>query len=120
MKNELEPDSSTSALIDRLEQEHSAMLRDSSGHDLLWLWFSLSYASFCVMPRVLMHAMPDEWQRDMARLLREWEGAWNWPEDFDGCRVQVKKNGKLVRTPEWLTNYRHPDRAFIESLRRKP
>lgn len=26
--------------------------------------------------------------------------------------------GKLIRTPDWLINYRHPDKAMIESLRR--
>lgn len=89
-----------------------------TGHDDLWLWFELSRASFCVLPRAFMHAMPDEWQRDMARLLNEWDEAWSWPDDFDGCRVRVKKGGRLVPTPEWLINYRRPDQRFIESLRR--
>ena len=28
-------------------------------------WFGLSYASFLTLPRVLMEAMPEEWQRKM-------------------------------------------------------
>lgn len=91
-----------------------------TGYDDLWLWFALSRSSFCVMPRAFMHAMPDEWQRDMARLLNEWDDTWRWPDDFDGCRVQVKKGSRLTKTPDWLINYRHPDMQFIESLRRKP
>ena len=35
----------------------------------LQLWFGLSYASFCVMPRVFMEAMPPEWQGKMAQWL---------------------------------------------------
>ncbi|EOT7147019.1 hypothetical protein ACY3JQ_004601, partial [Shigella flexneri] len=27
----------------------------------LQLWFGLTHASFCVMPRVFMEAMPPEW-----------------------------------------------------------
>ena len=35
----------------------------------LQLWFGLSYASFCVMPRVFMEAMPPEWEGKMAQWL---------------------------------------------------
>ncbi|EPM3960078.1 hypothetical protein ACTLNQ_004494, partial [Escherichia coli] len=38
----------------------------------LQLWFGLTHASFCVMPRVFMEAMPPEWQEKMAQLLFEY------------------------------------------------
>ncbi len=41
------------------------------GHDRLHNWFGLSYASFAILPRVLMNAMPDRWQGKMGELLKE-------------------------------------------------
>lgn len=79
-------------------------------------WFGLSYASFCVLPRVLMEAMPDEWQRQMAKLLNEYDDAFPNQPDI-GTRVQITKDKKLIKTPDWLINYRHPDRKAIDALR---
>ncbi len=88
-----------------------------SGHDKLWGWFGLSYSSFLIMPRVLMHEMPDEWQGKMADLLDEYDSTFrNWPDGM-GSRAQVTMNGKLAKTPDWLINYRHPDIASIEDLK---
>ena len=61
-------------------------------------WFGLSYASFCTIPRVLMEAMPDEWQEKMAILLHEYEEEFPNQPDL-GTRVQITKGGKLVKTP---------------------
>lgn len=86
----------------------------------LQLWFGLSRASFCVMPRVLMEAMPEEWQSKMAALLHEYS------ETFDTslggavheCIVSAKdRNGKFSRLPNAILNYRHPNKLFIDSLR---
>ena len=86
------------------------------GQDVLWEWFGLSYASWLTIPRVLLHAMPDEWQGEMAKLLNEYEDAFpNQPEL--GTRVQITKEGKLIKTPSWLLNYRHPDKEAIDKLR---
>ena len=90
------------------------------GHEQLWGWFSLSRASFCIMPRAFMHAMPDLWQRRMAALMREWDDTWNWGDDIDGCRAQATKGGRLTKMPDYIINYRHPERARIESMKRKP
>jgi len=84
----------------------------------LSLWFGLSYASFLTLPRVLMEAMPEEWQRKIAVLLNEYNNTFPNQPDI-GSRVQITKHGKLIKTPSWLTNYRHPDRKIINSLRRK-
>lgn len=85
-------------------------------HDLA-CWFGLDRNSFAVMPRVLMEAMPAEWQAKMAALLFDYTETWiNWP-DGSACRVQYEMHGKLAKMPEWLLNYRHPDRNQIERLR---
>lgn len=81
-------------------------------------WFGLSYSSFLTMPRVLMEAMPAEWQEKLALLLHEYDDTWdNWPEGW-GSRVTLTVNGKLAKMPGWVINYRHPDREAIEKLRR--
>ncbi len=63
-----------------------------------------------------MHEMPVEWQDKMAALLEEYDAAFpNQPEL--GTRVQVTQGGKLVKTPSWLLNYRHPEQDEIDKLR---
>lgn len=85
--------------------------------DDLQCWFGLSYASYLTLPRVLMEAMPERWQDDMAKLLREYDEAFPNQPDI-GTRVQVTDaQGKLMRTPDWLINYRRPDYDAIERLR---
>lgn len=93
-----------------------------SGREKLNLYFGLTYASWLTMPRALMSQMPDEWQGLMAKLLDEYEDTYtNWEalgiEGQIGTRVQVTADGKLVKTPVSLLNYRHPDRELIESLK---
>ena len=89
------------------------------GHQKLRIWFGLSYASFCVMPRVLMHEMPDEWQSKMADLLDQMD------KEFDNRRESeelftvrsIDKSGKMVAMPEWLKNYRYPNKDEINRFR---
>ena len=82
----------------------------------LWNWFGLSYASFLVLPRVLIHEMPTEWQDKMTELLEEYEDTFpNQPKL--GTRVQATKNGKLVKWPSWVLNYRHPDYEAIAEVK---
>lgn len=87
-----------------------------TGYDALWLWFSLSYASWLTLPRVLMHEMPDEWQDRMAELLREFDEAWD-SEGMPQSLVVARKDNKFTSWPEWLLNYRRPNRSEIERLR---
>ena len=82
----------------------------------LWDWFSLSRASFLVLPRVLMHEMPEEWQDNMVKLLDEYDETFTNQPNI-GTTVRITKNGKVIKTPEWLVNYRHPDRHKIEELK---
>jgi hypothetical protein len=88
-----------------------------SGYDALWGWFGLSYASFLTMPRVMMHAMPDDWQARMAQLCEEWDATWCNQPDI-GSRVQVTDGkGKLIKTPRWILNYRHPDTRQLDAMK---
>ncbi len=94
--------------------EHETI--DREGYDALWLWFGLTRASFLTLPRVMMHGMPNNWQRDMARLLNEFDDAFpNAPPI--GFTVRCTKNGKLVNTPECLINYRRPMLDEIDKMR---
>ncbi|AUR92983.1 hypothetical protein NVP1181O_19 [Vibrio phage 1.181.O._10N.286.46.C9] len=81
-------------------------------------WFGLSYSSFCVMPRVLMEDMPDEWQEKMAELLNQYDDAFDQSKvGIDGCRVQATMDNKLVKMPSELLNYRRPCQLFLDKVR---
>jgi hypothetical protein len=90
---------------------------EESGHDKLWEWFGLSHASWLTLPRVLMHAMSDEWQGKMAELLREYGEEFGGAEPDLEVYVSVKRDRSFCRIPEWLVGYRHPDGAAIEAAR---
>lgn len=90
-----------------------------SGKERLWNWFGLSHASFLVLPRVLMQEMPDEWQDKMTTLLDEFNNAFTNLEPNE-CQFAVRSvnlNGRLVKLPEWLKNYRHPDQERIKEVK---
>lgn len=82
----------------------------SSERKNLHLWFGLSYAAFLVMPRVAMMQMPEEWQEKMAELLNQYDETINTSAfGVKGCRVQaLTSEGKLMKMPDELLNYRHP------------
>lgn len=86
------------------------------GYQRLWGWFGLSRASFLTLPRVLMHEMSDEWQGKMTDLLEEYDESFpNQPEM--GTRVQCTDlSNKLTKFPNWILNYRRPDKGEIEKL----
>ena len=84
----------------------------------LGLWFGLSYASFAVLPRVLMEDMPERWQKQMARLLFEYDEAFDFSGmPFDGTTIRATKDGKIVGMPSWVKNYRHPEETEIAKIR---
>jgi hypothetical protein len=102
--------------------EHSEpeTAKPTKGYDALWGWFCLSYASWLVLPRCLMHAVPDRWQLRMAALLHEFN------ETFEGdgetsYNVKAMRDGKFVKMPHWASRhfYRHPDPKVIDSMRVK-
>lgn len=51
-------------------------------------WFELSYSSYLVLPRVLMHSMPLPWQQRMVACLEELRAAFGHVEQAPGYDVQ--------------------------------
>jgi hypothetical protein len=103
------------ALIDEVNAQHEAL----SGKDRLWCWYGLSRASWLTLPRVLMHEMPDEWQRRMAVLLEEFDEEFpNWTGDLH-FYVSARRGGKMTPLPAALCDYRHPHLHDIDALRRQ-
>jgi hypothetical protein len=82
----------------------------------LQCWFGLSYASWLTMPRVLMEAMPGDWQSRIAPLLWEYSEAWDTAR-LAAPYVLARNGNKFEAWPDWLLNYRHPDTAAIETVR---
>lgn len=93
---------------------------EDDGYQRLWLWFGLSRASFLTLPRVLMHAMTDDWQGRMAALLEDYYKQFPAGAGVDcDAKVIASKNGRFVKWPDWVLNYRHPDRAAIAAAEQK-
>tara|TARA_B100000902_G_C27315541_1_gene921082 strand:- start:3101 stop:3547 length:447 start_codon:yes stop_codon:yes gene_type:complete len=80
-------------------------------------WFGLSYATWLTIPRVLLEQMPTDWQLQFTHLLEQYENT--FPERPPiGTQVRVTdQRNKLIPTPEWVTNYRHPDQKFIDGMK---
>lgn len=91
------------------------VFHEAPGHAALWRHFGLSYASWLVLPRVLMHEMPDDWQARMAQLLAEVEREFPNQPDID-YSVSCSVGGKFVKIPDWVA-YRYPDTDTINSWR---
>ncbi|HHW2125229.1 TPA: hypothetical protein ACUUCH_000937 [Pseudomonas aeruginosa] len=100
------------------EQVKQAESSNTPGYDQLWGWFGLSRSAYAVLPRVMMHAMPDDWQARFAELMDEWDD--HWPNQPDiTTHVQIKQNNRFISTPPWLLNYRHPDHNQLNAMRGK-
>lgn len=65
-----------------------------------------------------MHEMPEDWQDKMADLLEEWDFTWD-SGDMPNPAVLARSSGKFCRWPEWLLNYRHPNRQAINGMKIK-
>jgi len=112
-------DESGKLIWDRIDAVCGVSVPESTDHDAtadLSCYFGLTYASWLTLPRVLMESMPERWKQSMARLLNEYDDAYTNQPAY-GTTVRVTKDGKMIRAPEWLINYRHPDRAMIEQIR---
>lgn len=108
---------------EKVEQLHKALgdwlanPHNGGSTETLARWWGLSYASWLTLPRVLMQAMPDEWQERAGVLLEEYSSAFpNTPDLTVGVTVRGP-DGKLVTMPAWLNNYRHPNRPEIDKCR---
>jgi hypothetical protein len=81
-------------------------------------WFSLSYASWLVLPRVVLQAMPVAWQRKLVGLLRELDETFDWEPKGGTFIVRFcDELGRVRSMPPGLSDYR---RGKVEHLRRKP
>ena len=86
-------------------------------------YFELSYASWLVMPRVLMEAMPDEWQERFVAILQEFDGVFDrdivWKNGYPFVRMKDSNTGKFISLEEThLPHYRHPSKDEINYFRR--
>lgn len=55
---------------------------ETTQHEAIHEWFSLSYANYLVCPRSVLQSMPDEWQQRFVTCLREMHQAFGhleWP-----------------------------------------
>jgi hypothetical protein len=80
-------------------------------------WFELSYASYLVLQRSLMEAMPVRWQLRFVRLMDEVKLEFDTRKIHSDFRVIAMDGNRFVQDP--LRFYRHVDRELIDSVRRK-
>ena len=90
------------------------------GRERLWKWFGMGRPAFLTLPRVMMHAMPDEWQDRAAKLLEEYDAAFPNPPDLGTVVMVTGPDGKIIKTPDWIVNYRSPFYPTINEMRRIP
>jgi hypothetical protein len=70
-------------------------------------WFNLSYASYFVMPRSVLQAMPEEWQYRFTALVDQLNDTLDWGACHKHYTVLLRgEKGVFIRDP--LRNYRHP------------
>lgn len=78
--------------------------------------FGLSYASFLVWPRVLMQAMPREWQERFVALAEEFNETFTHYEPPRGYTIMGRdERNRYCRPP--LSQYRRLDWTEIERAR---
>ena len=82
-------------------------------------WFSLTYASYLVLPRVLLQSMPPKWQKVFVAHLDQLEDAY---PDYQSPRYAVYvrgDKGRLAIEDKQYRDYRH---GYIEprAPRKKP
>lgn len=91
------------------------MVGKMSLEETIHYWFELSYAQYLTVPRSVMEAMPEEWQKKMVKLLNELDETYDWRPDKGRYWCRLKDdNGRFVHDP--LMEYRRPDRDYIKSI----
>jgi hypothetical protein len=84
--------------------------------DAVSMFFELSYAQYLTVPRSILEAMPQDWQKRFAKLFNELDNTFEWRPKEGRYYVQLKDGkGKYVHDP--LMEYRRADREYIESLK---
>lgn len=75
--------------------------------------FGLTYASYLVVPRMVLEAMPFEWQEQFVAMMDELHETIEYDEpDYN---VTARKNRRFISDP--LRDYRHPDRSLLTFLK---
>lgn len=75
-------------------------------------WFGLSYASYFVMPRAVLEAMPIEWQHKFTVLIDELNDTLDWGAK-DYTVLLRDEEGRFARDP--LRDYRWPPKIARQS-----
>lgn len=72
----------------------------------VWNWFGLSYAAYLVAPRVVLCAMPQEWQERFVALMEEAEEYVDFSKIDDNYAVNLRsEKGRFAS--DAFANYRH-------------
>ena len=80
--------------------------------------FGLTYASWFIVPRIILEAMPVEWQEKFVNLISELNDTYDWePEAV--MQIMFREKGKFASTPECFTNYRHPNYEWLDLIKVK-
>ena len=91
---------------------------DEPVHD----FFGLSYASYLVLPRLVMQSMPVEWQRQMVALLEE--AGRRFGDHYEANDYDVKlvcgerpegDDEEPVYRYDWLSDYRRGRARLLEA-----
>lgn len=81
-------------------------------------WFGIGRATWLTIPRSMLVQMPDEWQEKLAVLLEQYDRQFPNQHKFEGePYVLLRNNGKAIKAPEWLLNYRHPNSEDFDFMR---
>lgn len=73
-------------------------LYDDEEPEAIHLMFNLTYASYLVLPRVLLQSMPSDWQLQFARLVEEFDNYFDGLERPANYRVMaVDDAGRFAR-----------------------
>ncbi len=91
------------------------IMQDKNGnyvdiHEPIHTWFSLSYASYLVLPRAVLQRMPVGWQMKFVELVNEIEETLDYG-DTDYVVTKKGAKGRYNRDP--LSDYKYYDRDLI-------
>lgn len=81
--------------------------------DIIHAYFGLSYASYLVIPRVVLQSMPKEWQDRFVKLMREVTDTLNAEWEPDGGYRVTALDGAGHFTKDPYANYEHGRRRLL-------
>ena len=75
--------------------------------ETIWDFFGLTYASYLVLPRVVMQGMPEEWQKRFVGMMKELEETMGTDHEPEGGYRVLPLDIKKRVTKSNLPHYRH-------------